>query len=565
MDIELRKIKPNPEQPRTEFDEESLQELAQSIKENGLIQPVVVEISADGESFVLHAGERRWRAAQIAGLDAIPAIVVDPVDAADRLTRALVENVQREDMSPLDVAKAYRRMHDELGLSDQQIADKVGKSRSSIANSRRLLDLPDEVQELFNEPHVSARTMMGLLPIYQLPESTLALVQDRYDGPTRLLGDIRRGDVTSSEQVRDRVKSLLNACTSPLDDAPFPTDHEFQRDDLQSARCDDCDQRVQLGRQWRCPFKDCYTAKSQQWEEDILEAAGQIYGIPVLPDDAAWNEFSTFYGEKDIVQGIVDQGCANLRLRIVRWSGSAEYRLPDYPQISVVCFHGTDDSKQCTCLQQARAERPDLVEDPERAQCQRNLAQYQRLVSVCGRVIGADLAQQNDQAWRWMLAMLPYVDAREDWGFNRICQALAESALDYVLPYDARQDPDLALSQIGDVFQALNLAMPDLSPAADLQRRLDRIRGWIDANIHHNDGAEPPALEAIKGNLANLEQLTADVDALTGADVGLHDPQFDGVLIQLAEAWETLDTLKHQLETDSRQPVRAQTPQEEPA
>jgi ParB/RepB/Spo0J family partition protein len=559
MLIEIDRIIPNPEQPRQAFDEEGLKSLAQSIKANGVIQPIVVEISGDGETYILHDGERRWRAAKIAGLQEIPAEIVEPLgddDARrDRLTRALVANVQREDLGPLEIARAYARMHDELGMSDQAIADQIGKARSSVTNARRLLELPVEVQALANEEGVSERIMMALLPIYQMPPEALKIVEQHWSSPQRLISDIKTGQTTNSDQVRSRARSIIRDGTHSLKDV-FPTGHEFDAtDDIRSSRCDDCPLLVKVGKEPRCPVKSCYEAKSSAWQVSVMEAASEIHGIPALPEEADWSTYNCFYGDKDIVDDIIANGCENLRLKFEQWSGMGGYRLSDYPQIAVVCYHGTDDDKQCTCLQAARAQHPELVEDPERAERERTRAEYQSLIAACGRVVGAAIEAKNTQVWRWVLATLPYVDGRKEWDIGQMCQALGERAVDYYTSYDARANPALARSEISEVFEALGLAIPEpLTPAEDIRRRFDRIHGWID---RITGGDEEPTLAAIQGNLVNLEKITDEFDAISHEQ--LDNKAFDGFLVDLAVAWETLDTLKHEIETNGRVFVGAQT------
>ena len=143
--IDIDRIRPNREQPRQRFDEAALESLAKSLKEDGMLQPVVVR-PADGDRFELVAGERRWRAAQRAGLHKVLAVVREVPDDAV-LELALVENLQREDLNPMEEASAYRTLTEEVGLSQQQVAERVGKQRATIANTLRLLTLPKSVQD----------------------------------------------------------------------------------------------------------------------------------------------------------------------------------------------------------------------------------------------------------------------------------------------------------------------------------------------------------------------------------------------------------------------------------
>jgi len=146
MEVDIDRLAPNRLQPRAQMDDARLDDLARSITANGVIQPIVVR--RDGDRFHIIAGERRWRAAQKAGLMRVPVVVRDVADGHDRslLEMALVENIQRENLNPIDEALAYRRLSDEFRLTQEEIASAVGKDRASIANFQRLLRLPAEVQ-----------------------------------------------------------------------------------------------------------------------------------------------------------------------------------------------------------------------------------------------------------------------------------------------------------------------------------------------------------------------------------------------------------------------------------
>lgn len=160
--LPIGEIDPNPVQPRSIFQPDRLNELAQSIRENGIIQPLVVRKA--GTRYQLIAGERRWRAAKIAGLEQVPVVVQEFAD--DRLMEvALVENIQREDLNPIEVAHAFEKLHKQFKLSHEQIAQRTGKDRSTVTNFLRLLKLPGDIQVLLAEHRLStghARALLGL-------------------------------------------------------------------------------------------------------------------------------------------------------------------------------------------------------------------------------------------------------------------------------------------------------------------------------------------------------------------------------------------------------------------
>jgi ParB family chromosome partitioning protein len=152
-EIPLSALRSNPSQPRKDFVDARLRELADSIRQKGVLQPVLVEEDSDGR-YTIIAGERRFRAARLAGLEKIP-VIVGRFGAEEKLEVALIENVQREDLTPIEEAQAYRRLMEMAGLSQEQVAAKVGKDRSTVANSLRLLKLPEEMQQALRRGDMS--------------------------------------------------------------------------------------------------------------------------------------------------------------------------------------------------------------------------------------------------------------------------------------------------------------------------------------------------------------------------------------------------------------------------
>lgn len=209
-------ILPNPHQPRTHFDPATLAELAASIAEHGVIQPLIVtETPHQPERYWLVAGERRWRAAQQAGLDEVPVIVREATNQ-QLLEWALVENVQRADLNPLEEASAYQSLLADFNLTQAQVAERVGKSRSAVANAVRLLSLPAPVQSALNEERISAghaRTLLALSDADAM-QGALDLILDR---------DL------NVRQTEALVRKLLEPSPAPAQPAPPAVDNSYLR------------------------------------------------------------------------------------------------------------------------------------------------------------------------------------------------------------------------------------------------------------------------------------------------------------------------------------------------
>ena len=162
-ELNWEEIKPDPTQPRKDFQEDSLNELASSIKEHGILQPLLVRPAGDG-IYMIVAGERRWRAAKLAGLAKVPVVIKEMTDQ-EAMSNALIENLQREDLNPVEEAEGYKQLADATGMTQEQIARSVGKSRSSVTNSMRILSLPEEVIKLVKDGSLSSGHAKAILGI----------------------------------------------------------------------------------------------------------------------------------------------------------------------------------------------------------------------------------------------------------------------------------------------------------------------------------------------------------------------------------------------------------------
>ncbi len=180
LEVALDRVERNPNQPRSVFDEEQLGELAASIAVHGILQPIVVRQLADG-GYQLIAGERRLRAARLAGLDTVPAIVRDTDDGETSLELALIENIQRENLNPIETALAYRELIERFGLTHEAVARQVGKSRVAVSNSLRLLDLAEETRQAIIEGRITEGhgRALAAITIPELQRAVLAIVLER--------------------------------------------------------------------------------------------------------------------------------------------------------------------------------------------------------------------------------------------------------------------------------------------------------------------------------------------------------------------------------------------------
>lgn len=194
-EIELSRIKPNPWQPRKIFKQEYLEELASSIKEHGILQPLVVIPQPDG-NYQIIVGERRWRASQIAGLTKVPVIVRDAMEEQQKLELALIENIQRHNLDPIEEGQAYQQLIDQYKLTQDQVAKKVGKGRTTVTNMIRLLNLPLKIQRAIADDVISeghGRAILGLIGM----EKQLAMF------------DIIVAENLTVRQVEDRVREIM--------------------------------------------------------------------------------------------------------------------------------------------------------------------------------------------------------------------------------------------------------------------------------------------------------------------------------------------------------------------
>lgn len=214
-DLPIEKIQPNPSQPRRQIDSDSLTELSESIRRDGVLQPVLVHVKGDG--FELIAGERRLRAAQKAGLTTVPARVLEGIDDRRRAILALVENLQREDLNPVEEASGLRELQRQFGLSQEELASAVGKDRSTVANALRILNLPPSVRELLTSGKLTAghgRALLALSDSNQIEKIAARTLKEGWS-----VRQLER-EITGDRPRRGRpMKPARNGRYSALEDA----------------------------------------------------------------------------------------------------------------------------------------------------------------------------------------------------------------------------------------------------------------------------------------------------------------------------------------------------------
>ncbi len=274
-EIPVRLIKPNPRQPRTVFDEAALQELAESIREHGLIQPLIVGRNGRDDEYTLLAGERRWRAAQVAGLDVVPCVVKAHVDERVMTEIAIIENVQRENLSAADEARAYEQLATEFGLSDEQIGRRVGKDRTTIKNLRNLLALPPEILNNIGEgdgkiPQGTARKLVKVARL--APKEVSAAAK-------RILKDPDEVEQIVNQTINQHAITINHAWDAKWLSTPIgATDKDGA---FEIGACDGCQAFVNIGKTPYCTNRRCFDAKSQLFVTSELERVSKKHSIPI--------------------------------------------------------------------------------------------------------------------------------------------------------------------------------------------------------------------------------------------------------------------------------------------
>ena len=214
VSLRLNDIEPNRDQPRKDFDEESLSELAQSIEKHGLIQPIIVRPQANG-SYRIVAGERRWRASRMAGLQEVP-VIIKEISDRDLMELALIENLQREDLNAYEEAAGYKTLIETYGLTQEQVAEQMGKSRSAVTNALRLLSLNDEELECLRAGLISAGHARALLAVEEGSFRSFMLHQAKNGASVRELERMASGTKKEGEK-KEKAQRIKNSFYSEVE------------------------------------------------------------------------------------------------------------------------------------------------------------------------------------------------------------------------------------------------------------------------------------------------------------------------------------------------------------
>lgn len=513
MKLPIESIEPNPNQPRQVFSQKKLEGLAQSIRQVGIIQPIVVElfeVQGDGCRYLIHDGERRWRAAKMAGLETVPCVisVADDGDVAseeERLSRALVANIQREGLNPVETGRGYQNLHD-LGWSDNKIAQVAGVSRSSVANTRRLLKLPAEIRDPIAEGQISERQGLALLPVYQLPD----MLQKESRGKKgfkylrdNLIKGASKG--VSSATLRADVSFLIIRCTCDLSDYKL-VNHPFAG----QPKCGDCPNVVKHQKRLRCPDYECLDRKKSGWSDYCLAEASKASGLePLEKLDDLWKTTETFGANKDQWQDITGNGCPNLRLRYESHFSHSP-AVNDFKDIKIVCFH---NGRGCKCL--ADMLREQKKNDPDRQAEKENKKRLENeIVAPATQILMAALVGNDPNAWRLMLQRMfhVYLNDTKGWALEKIQRRIARNLVANWISWNAHQDLDKTRDVVQKRLDQVGLALPDPDILGNITYRISRIFDWVEAI------SEETPLYQIDDNFHNLNQLVEEIDEIEAID-----------------------------------------------
>jgi ParB family chromosome partitioning protein len=516
VELPLEAIRPNPHQPRREFPDEGLAELAASIREHGILQPLVVSPDGDGH-YLLVAGERRWRAAKLAGLTTVPVVVKD-LTPQQVLELALVENLQRQDLNPLEEAEAFRRLRDEAGLSAEEIGRRIGKSGAYVRNRIRLLALPGEFQQRVSTGGISARQAEAILSALSVPPETRerVLQSPGWDSLTRA---VQRG--ASSDELRYLADLAVGYATRRLENAEFPPDQPLAGEGIRASVCRECPMVV---RGSLCGDPECFSRKEEAWYRQRLGVLSERLGVALLLPQERRQMVNYRHFERDMQASLAHSlsiKCPHLRLTL-RQPYESQYLGPEEdPGAIFVCIRS---SGGCSC------QRPQ-VSTPKETRRQGEALRRQAVAAFTSAIL---------EGHPWALrAILSYLDHPNE---DKIRKMDARSAAERIaalliewraLPWTT--NPEFADARFHEWAMRLGLEGPgDLSdPLAPARRTWARLEAFI-ARLQR----ELPLPDHIRDATNDLIGLKVDLE-YNHPD----NPEAAAILAEVSRALEMMEEL----------------------
>jgi len=467
----LDHIQNNPWQTRhSDPDPEYIRALADDIRANGLLQ-IPVGRMIDREHVQLAFGHNRLTAYQLLTHEDEHTYGNLPVEIRaltdeQMANYAWAENEKRLANSPVDRALSIRQRMEQFGWSQEQVAEHLHMSRPAVANSLRLLKLPDDVQASLTSGELSERQALALIPLSELPKAMLERAERGgvWKGPSNILKSAKNGE--SSDRIRESVNNLINQYSQPLEKAPWPLDHDFVGNVFVSPICRECPLR--LKHQNRCPDRDCYQAKEATWQAERLAAASQASGIKILEKDIDVWKCQHFWGEEAHIPAIRQNGCEHLRLYYGNGSQSQHNGLADlgYPEVHFICHY---KNKECACLlaMKGDADRIDSqVIDKLEAARRVNKKVVKKILEAGAAIFAQGLADEEIGAWRKLLYLVSYSarDRNDSYDLDKIRLVMGKVSLPIF--WQNIDDPDSALKTVNE--QLRDFGLPEIDPLVGL-------------------------------------------------------------------------------------------------
>lgn len=553
-EIPLGRVFDNPWQSRP-IDHDHVEDMAVNIQQNGLLQPPVGRIinlarfPTDTEFVVQIAfGHHRLAAFRLLRethpddetWSTIPVEIRDLTDEQMAMF-GWSENEQRGDLSEIQKALAIQRYIVDFGWTQEQAAQKVGLSRSTVANKLRVLKLKDSeltrpVYDALEAGTISERQAMPALDLLAQPAELIERAEaNTYNKPSALVKKILTGE-TSSDNLRQQVESVIAMAMDTLTQDRRFLEYAFSGEEYQSPRCQDCKFNMpskQYEGRRVCARPSCYERKSKVWEEQQAAEIMRATGLELLPENTPAGAYRSFWGEdKTAIEHVLEtKSCENLRLRKNNWGDGGYY---------TVCLHG--EGKRCTCLAAELKRRKQ--EDPAEVAAAAARKQSRVLANQAIEAFAQALLAGNQQAW-YMLARREHYDLKEhkiteETSVLDIIQFLAGYVVKNKAPEEFYGEAEKTKKLIDELLAQIGAKADgsQLTPAGSAWAKFQRIQGWI-----KDLPREFPTVEMVRGNLANLDKLidTTGLEMWQWKEIAQARDLLE-TLLPIVESWKVEDT-----------------------